>query len=71
MVLGGKNMTKTWKTRWCVAQFYTLYFFKDEKSTAKPSLVIDLSHYTEATVVETARSGKSPLIHFSVSFNVA
>ena len=57
MVLGGKKMTKTWKTRWAVAQYYTIYFFKDESGKSKPSVVIDLSHYTDASVVDIARSG--------------
>jgi hypothetical protein len=58
-VLGGKKMTKTWKRRWVVAQYSTLYLFKDEASAAHgtPSLVIDLSDYTKATVVDSARSG--------------
>ena len=53
-------MTKTWKRRWVVAQYSTLYLFKDEASAANstPSLVIDLSEYTKATVVDSARSGK-------------
>lgn len=60
-VLGGKKMTKTWKRRWVVAQYSTLYLFKDESAAAHgtPSLVIDLSDYTKATVVDSARSGKN------------
>lgn len=55
-------MTKTWKRRWVVAQYSTLYLFRerDEGEKAKagvPSLVIDLSEYSKATVVESSRSG--------------
>jgi hypothetical protein len=68
-VLGGKKMTKIWKRRWVVAQYSTLYLFKDEASasTGLPKMVIDLSEYTKATVVDSARSGKPHTFHITTS----